>query len=555
MKILFIFTILFLFSFNAFSQQIPSEIKGNWLNAADSIEWLYSFQPEFAVFDTKFWEYKTITRHGGEYKLQLVNGKEKELLTVKAIDSTSLLITAEGRTPTHFTNQKARKPDFRNYDTQEFKEPILVDGTATIFGFIEDYDPDAFSKDAKISYYSVLTGYGKGAETKFEIQPDGRFVVKFRMFNPQSVWLNIEGSTQTTVFVKPGETAIICFNKLLRDVTVDDRKWEGVSDWQINHYMGKSGLLSDELLLLSSYKNGVDPVLKRTNMGVMPQLPYQKWRKQVYENEVKEIDSVTIAMHCSAKARQVMKIALDLSLLEDLNRYSIENQTKDQFSQKYIDRFPFPGTSPELNLLFSEYYAYVISLYDFYSIQVLAGVYLPMINAYMDYFAKHVANTSDLKIINNWKTKYGSYSWPDLSDRYEKEDRQSDTLQIKSFYDYSLAFNKMSQKYWTKIEESFKDSIWINGLDYVMDKYNSNMTGQMYCMYFLIQIQEYRTLNATYVNWAKRRIASPILLNYLLEINKSNEEIKKKITSYAVGTHFIDSITCDKNSDAFFTTI
>jgi hypothetical protein len=156
MKIIFLITILFLFSINAFSQQIPSEIKGNWLNAVDSIEWLYSFQPKFAVFDTKFWDYKSITKYGNEYKLQLVSGKEKKLLTVKAIDSTLLIITAEGKTPNRCTNQKARKPNFRNYDTLEFKEPILVDDTATIIGFIEDYDTAVFSKAGKISYISVL---------------------------------------------------------------------------------------------------------------------------------------------------------------------------------------------------------------------------------------------------------------------------------------------------------------------------------------------------------------------------------------------------------------
>ncbi len=145
-----------------------------------------------------------------------------------------------------------------------------------------------------------------------------------------------------------------------------------------------------------------------------------------------------------------------------------------------------------------------------------------------------------------------TYSWPELSDRNEKEDRQSDTLQIKSFYNYSMPFNKMSQKYWTKISESFKDSIWIRELDNVLDQYNSDLTGQMYCMYFLMQIQEHRVLNTTYVSWAKRRITSPVLINYLLEANKVKENITKKYSSYAAATHFIDSIACDKNSDDVF---
>ena len=556
MKKLFLTILTLQLCFAAFSQQpLPTQLKGNWLNAVDSIEWLYSFQPKFAVSDTKFWEYKTITRQGNKYKVHLVNGKEDKILSIKVIDSTSLMITAQGKTPIRCTNQKARKPDFRNYDTLEFKEPILVDDTATIIGFIEDYDPEIFSKTGSVEYYSVLTVTGDNSKTEFQIQPDGRFSLKFRMFNPQRVWLHIDGSTQTTCFATPGDTLMICFNKLLRDVTVDDRKWVGLDDSQINHYMGKTGLLSEEIMLLRLFDIGVDPVLKRTNMASMAQLPYQKWRMQVHVAEIHALDSAAIAMYCSAKALQIMKITTEFLLLEDFNRYPFENGTMAQFSQKYLDRLPGPDSTAGLNLLSSEFYAYIVSMHNFYILQVLGGLYVPMITAYMDYFAKHVSDTSDLKVINMWNEKYSNYSWPELYDRKEKEDRQSDTLQIESFYNYSKPFNKISQKYWTKISESFKDSIWIYELDYVMNQYNSDLTGQMYCMYFLKQIQQHRILNANFVSWAKRRITNPVLLNYLLETNKAKEDIMKKYNSYAAGTHFIDSIACDKNSDDFFTTI
>jgi thiol-disulfide isomerase/thioredoxin len=461
----------------------------------------------------------------------------------------------QGKPPIRCTNQKARKPDFRNYDTLEFKEPILVDDTATIIGFIEDYDPEIFLKTGNVEYYSVLTRWGDNSKTVFQIQPDGRFSLKFRMFNPQRVWLHIDGSTHITVFVKPGEEFMICFNKLLRNVTIDDRKWVGLDDWQINHYMGKTGMLSEEIMLLRLFDIGVDPVLKRSNMGTMAQLPYQKWRKQVHEAEVQALDSAANAMHCSTKALQIMKLTTELLLLEDFNRYPFENGTMAQFSQKYLDRLPGLSSVAELNLLSSEYFAYIVSLHNFYILQVLGGVYIPMITSYMDYFAKHVSDTSDLKVIDAWNNKYGTYSWPELYDRNETEDRQSDTLQLKSFYNYSKPFNKISQKYWTKISESFKDSISIRELDFVLDQYNSDLTGQMYCMHFLKQIQEHRILNATYVSWAKQRIASPILLNYLLETNKVKEKIANKYSTYSAGTHFIDSIASDKDSDAFFSEI
>ena len=551
---LFLIFTIFLGSY-AFSQQnLPPEIKGNWLNAADSIEWMYSFQPKFAVFDTKFWEYESITRKGNEYKLQLVSGKEEIQLSVKANDSTSLLITVDGKTPIRCTNQKARKPDFRNYDTLEFKEPILVDDTATIIGFIEDYDKAVFPETAKITYYSVLTGFRKGAETEFMIQPDGRFIATFRMFNPQNVWFKIEGSTQTTVFAKPGETLCICFNKVLKEVTADNRKWTGVDDWQINHTMGKSGLLSEELVLLESFVIGRDPTnLIRNNMRDMPQLAYQKWRKQWYVKETHFLDSLYQTMNCSAKARQVMNISEELSLIEDLLVYPFESGTFGQFSQKYIDGLPKSSYSPELNLLYSDYEAFIMYLVNFYSMQTLGGLYPSTIKAYMDFFARHISDTSDLKIINDWKATYAEYSWPELYDRLDQYDRQNDSLLIKNNNSYRNSYLKIIQKYGSIVSENFRDSLFISEFDFVLDKYNSDLTGQMYCVYNLQQFQELKPLSGKYVKWAKQHITSPVLLNYLLETNKTKEIITKKYTTFAAGTHFIDSISSDKNSDDFFT--
>jgi thiol-disulfide isomerase/thioredoxin len=376
------------------------------------------------------------------------------------------------------------------------------------------------------------------------------------MFNPQNVWLKIEGSTQTTVFAKPGETLCISFNKLLKEVTADDRKRKGVDDWQINHSMGESGLLSEELVLLESFVIGLDPNnLIINNMRDMPQLSYQKWRKQWYVNETHFLDSLYQTMNCSAKARQVMNISEELSLIEDLLVYPYESGSFGQFSQKYIDGVPKSSYSPELNLLYSDYGAYIMYRVNFYTMQTLGGLNPSQIKAYMDFFARHISDTSDLKIINEWNAKYADYSWPELYDRLEPDDRQNDSLLNRNSNNYRRSYFKMTQKYGSIISENFRDSLYISEFDFVLDVYNSDLTGQMYCVYHLQQFQKKKPLNATYVNWAKRRITYAVLLNYLLEANKVKEVITKKYTTYATGTHFIDCITCDKNSDAFFIAI
>ena len=66
----FALVILAFYSYIPFQAQVifPSEIKGNWLKATDSIEWYCSFQPKFAVLDMQFWNYKVLNRNAKSYR-------------------------------------------------------------------------------------------------------------------------------------------------------------------------------------------------------------------------------------------------------------------------------------------------------------------------------------------------------------------------------------------------------------------------------------------------------------------------------------------------------
>lgn len=95
------------------------------------------------------------------------------------LDSSTLIIEEKG-IKILCTNRKATKPDFHHYDALKYENLNLVDDTATINGFIEDYDTTVFSSEGKISYQSALTGVEEeDATIPFTIHPDGRFQVEF----------------------------------------------------------------------------------------------------------------------------------------------------------------------------------------------------------------------------------------------------------------------------------------------------------------------------------------------------------------------------------------
>ncbi|NOU46341.1 MAG: TlpA family protein disulfide reductase [Bacteroidales bacterium] len=548
-------TLLLFITVIAFSQQnLPPEIKGNWMTAHDSIEWRYSFQPKFAVFDSKFWDYKSIVRQGNEYRIHVVNGIENEQLIINIIDSSTLLIALEEENPILCTNRKAQKPDFRNYDTQAFEEPLLVDDSATVTGFIEDYDPELFTTTGSINYTSALTGLEDHAITKFEIEPDGRFHVKFRMFSPQSIYLIIKGSTYTKIFIKPGEKVMICLNKLLHEVTLDRSKWNDINDWQINHYMGSTGLLSEELILLEAFYNNLDPSnLKSVNKDLMPQLTYLNWSKQLYTHEIHVMDSLFNTMNTSAKARQIMKVSIEWNLLQDLLGMPVAGSEirTIPLRQQYLNNLPALNTNSELNLLSDSYMSYINYLEFLYNDQVLGGFFLDRNMEYMNYFSNNITDTTDLRKITEWKASNISLNWPELMDTLSKDSFQYDSLLVEKYNNY---FNPVVDmlKYWLLCDQKFKNRLALKEMDNALEKFNSDLTGQLYCMYKLRKFQEIKALDKELMDWANRRITHPVLINYLIEKNEDLVALNHKHDTYNVDSHIIDSIACDKNSDVFF---
>lgn len=552
-----ILTILLIFNIAlAYSQQkVPAEIKGNWLSAKDSIEWRYSFQPKFAVIDSKFWDYKSITRQGNEYRINVINGVEYEQLIINVVDSSTLLIALEDEKPILCTNRKAQKPDFRNYDMQIFEEPLLVDDSATINGFIEEYDPELFTANGSIIYYSVFTGDEDTASTKFAIEPDGRFLVKFRMFSPQSVYLIIQGSTQTKIIIKPGEQVTICLNKLLHEVTLDISKWNDINDWQINHYMGSTGMLSEELILLEAFYNSLDPSnLKSVNKDLMPQLTYLNWSKQIFTHEIHVMDSLFNTMNSSAKARQIMKVTIELNLLQDLLSMPVaDNEIRRiPLRQQFLDNLPALNTNSALNLLSNSYMSYINYLEFLFNDQVLGGFFLDRNMDYMDYYSNHITDSTDLRKITEWKKTSMLLEWPELMDTLAMDSFQYDSLLAAKYDTYFKPFVDIHLKYWLLCDQDFKNRITIKEMDVALEKFNSDLTGQIYCMYKLVKLQDQKALDKELMEWANRRITHPVLINTLIEKNEDLVALSNENNTYNANSHIIDSIACDKNSDAFY---
>lgn len=554
MKRLLLFITLTLLGTSLFSQNaLPTALKGNWLNANDSIEWIISFMPGFAVYATQFWDYETIESVNDGYFILLSNLTGKHQINATLSDDGSLLLNIEKHKPLQCTRVKALHPDFSNHKASPFLGSLLTDDTVTIRGFIEDYDPELYLGTGYAYYLNTLTSFTKTQNHPFEIAPDGRFEVKFRVFNPQLIYFSIEESTYSHIFIVPGEDQMIGFNNKLTEVTKDKRKWEGLSDFEINHYMGNSGMLSEETLYLESfYLNLVSGFTKATNMEMMPHLTYIRWRKDVYAREIKSMDSLMTTLNTSERARQVMNSELETDLLADLYTYQINMGKIKQCSQSYLNEIPPMDYYTQKYFLGGRYYT-IINYMTFFNNYQDISPYKSLAAVHMlNYISDYLVEETDTSIINNFRNRL-----PDLASishgiPFAEESFQFDSVLNRNSAIFWKSYNDLLQKYYKVIPDSIKIQARINELNYALTKFGLGITGQMYGMQWLLLTQKNQSLDSVFIQWATQHITEPVLLNFLLEDHADKKEAESRYTAYAEGTIFIDSMPSIAGSDAFF---
>jgi thiol-disulfide isomerase/thioredoxin len=220
--------------------------------------------------------------------------------------------------------------------------------------------------------------------------------------------------------------------------------------------------------------------------------------------------------------------------------------------QQYLDNLPALNTNSELNLLSGSYMSYINYLEFLFNDQVLGGFFLDRNMDYMDYYSNHITDTTDLRKITEWKKTSMMLEWPELMDTLVFDSFQYDSLLAAKYDTYFKPFVDIHRKYWLQCDQNFKNRITIKELENALEKFNSDLTGKLYCMYKLGKLQDIKALDNELMDWANRRITHPVLLNYLIEKNNGLIALSKKFESYNADSHIIDSIACDKNSDAFY---
>jgi len=539
--------------------KLPQELKGNWLNANDSIEWIISLQPDFAVYDNKFWDYKSISGSKNHFRIKLTEGTQTISLKAELEDSLSLKITDNNNNGKRLTRKKAARPDFRHYDMREFENLQMVDDTVTIRGFIEDYDADIYDGTGSVYHRHVFSNVFEEDETRFNIDTTGRFEVRFRAYNFQIIYLVIEGSTMSSIIIQPGHVAMIGFNNRLLEVTNDARKWEGLTDWQINHYMGEYGLLSEELIILLHHlyhNSNTSRIEKIDAIDDMTQMEYIGWRKEVYSQEQLMMDSLILEMRNSKKAEQCIHRIMEIEFLRHLYEFQISITRFQYLSRPYIEQIPELSDTSSLNFINSEFLIYFNYLNTFYRYQPLSNVSEQNIKYRLQFMLSQSKSNEEQTLIKEL------IEAPEITSEllnqgniYPLESSDYDLFLNKRVAALRKPYNELWSKYWEKIPDSIHLHALLKELDFVLDKHNKNLISQLYAAHCINRFYENNSPGPELNLWITNNIDDPIIKKLLLENHKKKAEAASEFADYAKNTFFISQIKSGEEDDAFFNKI
>ncbi len=213
---------------------LPSGITDTyWRNNATG-DWLIGFAREHVIYDSRFWDIKSMTEKRGGYTLTVVNGDDVLGIKVgKMKKGTRTIKVGSSKAVKCSPITTATLPDYPVKDTRVgIKDNgYRMGDSVTIIGWLKDMPAEAWQRGGKefeVSIENIISC----DEENFYAQLDsiGRFVIKVPVMNSTEAYLDWRRS-KAIVVLEPGETYLF-----LNDFTTGQQLFMG-SDVRLQNEM------------------------------------------------------------------------------------------------------------------------------------------------------------------------------------------------------------------------------------------------------------------------------------------------------------------------------
>lgn len=181
------------------NSELPKELHGNWSDKSGLKGWCYGLYEDFAVVDNLFWEYQSVKKHKGGYRLELAENGNKKTLFIKVNDGT--LAIDETPNPTSLYTSDTPRYNTRGIATSDI-DP-LKRGTMLLNGYIEGYSPrSGLTTGMVYSSDNITRGTQQSLIT---IEEDGRFSAKIDVAQANDCFIRF-GDFHISIYATAGDT-------------------------------------------------------------------------------------------------------------------------------------------------------------------------------------------------------------------------------------------------------------------------------------------------------------------------------------------------------------
>ena len=213
MKKLFLTLVVAFATLCGFAQEIANTY---WRNEATG-DWLIGFAEKQVIYDSRFWDIKSMTEKRGGYTLTVVNGDDVLGIKVgKMKNGARTIKVGSSKAVKCSPITTATLPDYPVKDTRVgFKDNGYVLGdSVTIVGWLKDMPAEALQRggnEFEVSVHNIIARNLDDESFYDKMDSLGRFTIKMPLMNTSQVYMDWKRTTKVSV-LEPGETYFFLYD-------------------------------------------------------------------------------------------------------------------------------------------------------------------------------------------------------------------------------------------------------------------------------------------------------------------------------------------------------
>ena len=207
MKKLFLTLVVAFATLCGFAQEIANTY---WRNEATG-DWLIGFAEKQVIYDSRFWDIKSMTEKRGGYTLTVENGSDVlDIKVGKMKNGARTIKVGDSRAVKCSPITTATLPDYPVKDNRVgFKDNGYALGdSVTIVGWLKDMPAEALQRggnEFEVSVHNIIARNLDDESFYDKMDSLGRFTIKMPLMNTSQVYMDWKRTTKVSV-LEPGET-------------------------------------------------------------------------------------------------------------------------------------------------------------------------------------------------------------------------------------------------------------------------------------------------------------------------------------------------------------